>query len=574
VDALANAGVRHVCVSPGSRSAPLTLALARQHGLTTSVHIDERSAAFFALGYGRASGLPAAVVCTSGTAAANYLPAVIEAHYSRVPLILLTADRPPELRDTGAWQAIDQIKLYGPYVRWFAEVATPDAAPHMLRYVRHLAGRAVATARGRPAGAVHLNFPFREPLTISQTPDEVASLHQAWNDRPPPATRTDSALLASNSLIADLATRLAAEPRGLILCGPIDPPPGYGAAVAQLAAATGYPVLAEPLSGLRFGPHDRSQVITGYDAFLRDTDWCADQAPGLVLRFGGSLTWRSVALFLEGHLDATHWLVDPDGAWDDPARLATLHLPVDPVPLCEAVTARLIELGHGPPAGGNWLARWQAAGQSARGIRDELVRDADVSTVAWVYPALLDALPDDALLYAANSMAVRDLDSFTDRSPKRLRALANRGAAGIDGTLSSALGAALANPGAATMLVTGDLAFLHDLNGLGAGHLPGLSATIVVLNDDGGGIFAYLPVAGHAPEALEPYFLTPTGADLAAACATYGIAHERVTERAGFEIALAASLAAPGVQVIELPIDRSANTALHLRYWADVAASL
>lgn len=575
IEALATAGVRHVCVSPGSRSAPLTLAVAGQPGLTTSVHVDERSAAFFALGYGRASGRPAALVCTSGTAAANYLPAVIEAHYSRVPLILLTADRPPELRDTGAWQAIDQLKLYGPYVRWFVEVATPDPAPQMLRYVRSLAGRAVAAARGRPAGAVHLNFPFREPLTVSQTPEESAALPRAWNDLPPPVATADSAIVAPDAVLADLAAQIASEPRGLILCGPIDPPPGYAAAVARLAAAAGYPVLAEPIGGLRFGPQDPAHIVTGYDAFLRDPAWCAHSAPGLVLRFGGSLTWRPVAQFLERHPSATHWLADPDGAWDDPARFATLRLPVDPVPLCEALATRLTEIGHVPRAEGDaWLARWQEAGEAARGVRAALLRAGEVGTVPWVYDALVAALPDGSQLYAANSMAVRDLDSFTDRSPRRLRALANRGAAGIDGTISSGLGAAFAQPDVPTVLVTGDLAFLHDLNGLGAGHLPGLNATIVVLNDDGGGIFAYLPVAEQAPAALEPYFLTPTGADLAAACATYGIRHERVTDRTGFAAALAASLARPGVQVIEIPIDRGANTALHKRYWSGVVDRL
>jgi 2-succinyl-5-enolpyruvyl-6-hydroxy-3-cyclohexene-1-carboxylate synthase len=572
-DALATAGVRHVCVSPGSRSAPLTLAVANQPGLTTSVHIDERSAAFFALGYGRATGVPAALVCTSGTAAGNYLPAVIEAHYSRVPLVVLTADRPPELRDTGAWQAIDQIKLYGSYVRWFAEVATPDAAPDMLRYVRHVAGRAVAAARGRPAGPVHLNLPFREPLVDEQTRNAAAALHALLGEvGQPPAVAPTHAVVADD-VLADLAARIRAEPQGLILCGTADPPPGYAGAIARLAAATGYPVLAEPASGVRYGPHDRSQVITGYDAFLRDPSWCSATVPGLVLRFGASLTWKQVAAYLARHPAAYQVLVDPDGTWDDPTRLAAVRLPAEPVPLCDALAHRVAE-GSCQRVSDRaaWRGHWLAAAEHARGARAAALATDGVGTVGWLYEALLAALPDGAVLYAANSMAVRDLDTFSDTMPTVLRVIANRGAAGIDGTISSALGAAYGS-GAPTVLVTGDLAFLHDLNGLGAAHLPGVNATIIVLNDEGGGIFEYLPVAELAPEAFEHFFVTPPGADLAAGCATYRVSHVVVADAGAFARHLTASLGAPGVQVIEVPVDRAANTAAHRRYWAAVAGT-
>ena len=611
VDALVAAGVGHVCVSPGSRSSPLTLAVAdRSVGaggggvgagrggigagrprpyVTTSVHIDERSAGFFALGYGRATGQPAAVVCTSGTAAANYLPAVIEAHYSRVPLIVLTADRPPELRDTGAWQAIDQLKLYGAYVRWFAEVATPDASPAMLRYVRDLAGRAMALAAGRPAGPVHLNFPFREPLVTDWAPAERAAMGAAVAALPPPVRAARTVAMAHDDVLSDLAARIAAEPRGLIVCGTMDPPPGYAAAVVELAAAAGYPVLAEPTSGLRFGPHARSHVVTGYDAFLRQPDWCDAMAPGLVLRFGSSLTWKYVAQYLERHPGAAQVVVDPDGTWDDPTRLAALRVPADPVPLCHDLAGRLavggvdVAADVAPDVGvvpalesaterEGWRTGWLDAAATARRARDHEVANAEPGSVAWVYPAVIDALPDGALLYAANSMAVRDLDTFTDTSVRGLRAIANRGAAGIDGTLSSALGAAFGSA-SPTVLLTGDLAFLHDLNGLGAAHLDDLNLTVIVLNDQGGGIFEYLPVAEQAPEAFERFFVTPPGADLAAACATYGVAHAVAEDPATLGEALRQRLATTGVQVIEVPVDRAANTAAHRRYWSAVGAA-
>lgn len=582
VDALVAAGVGHVCVSPGSRSSPLTLAVAEaahgsEAGVTASVHIDERSAGFFALGYGRATGWPAAVICTSGTAAANYLPAVIEAHYSRVPLLVLSADRPPELRDTGAWQAIDQLKLYGDYVRWFAEVATPDAAPAMLRYVRHLAGRAVAVAAGRPPGPVHLNFPFREPLVDDWTASQRAAVRSVLAALPPPPRAARVVARAEESAVAELAARIAAVPRGLILCGTTAPPPGYAAAIAQLAATSGYPVLAEPTSGVRFGPHDRSHVVTGYDALLRRPDWADAMVPGLVLRFGSSLTGKVVAEYLERHPGAEQVLVDPEGGWDDPTRLASWRVPADCVPLCHqlvqslsgGVAAATVTAAASATARQIWRAAWLGAADVARQARDAEIAAAESGTVSWVIPAILDLLPDGALLYAANSMAVRDLDTYSDTMPKDLVVLANRGAAGIDGTLSSALGAAFGSQ-APTVLVTGDLAFLHDLNGLGAARLEGLNVTVVVLNDQGGGIFEYLPVAEQAGEAFERFFLTPPGADLAAASATYGVPHTRANTPANLGAALRQRLGMAGVQVIEVAVDRAANTAAHRRYWAAV----
>ncbi len=591
IDELARAGVRHVCVSPGARSTPLSLAVAERSDLATSVHVDERSAGFFALGYGRATGGPAALVCTSGTAAANYLPAIIEAHYSRVPLVVLTADRPPELRDTGAWQAIDQIKLYGGYVRWFVDVPTPSAEPTMLRYVRSLASRAVAVARGRPAGPVHLNCPFREPFApdlegeaSGRAGDEQGSLGRsellAVSGRPagaPWVTAPRTTATAQPELLDELAERLARERNGLILAGPIHPPPGYAEAVARLAAASGYPILAEPAGGLRFGPHDRSHVVTGYDAFLRSERWAMAHAPSLVLRFGQSLTWKNVARFLEWHPGATQVIIDPEYTWDDPTRMAALRLPVDPVELCNALADRLESLGERDPGVvvqvERWFEEWREVSRVVARAVALMADGEEPGTVSWVYRWLMEALPDGALVYAANSMAVRDLDTFTAASDRSVRVIANRGAAGIDGTISSALGAAYGT-GAPTVLVTGDLAFVHDLNGLGAARLPGLMATIVVLNDGGGGIFAHLPVAEYDREAFERFFLTSSGVDLAAACAAYGVPHVAVQDASAFGPVLGGRVTEAGVQVIEVPIDLEANTAAHRRLWSDVAAAV
>lgn len=589
LDELVRAGLRHACLSPGSRSSPLALALAARAELGVSVHIDERSAAFFALGHGRATGRPALFVCTSGTAGANAYPAVIEARMGGVPLLVATADRPPELRDTGASQTIDQHGLFGAYPRWSADLPAPAPGATMERYARGVAARAYAEAAGPPAGPVHLNLPFREPLVPAPIPPPPAEIPPpsasgrgdgGRADGTPWTRRAPLRRLADPGLLDRLAARIAAEPRGLILAGAVDAGPdarAYADAVALLAARSGYPILAEPQGGLRFGPHDRSRVVAGYEAFLRLPDWCAARAPGLVLRLGASFTWRPVLAFLDRQTEAFQAVIDPAGAWDDPGRLAALHLPAEPAATCLALAERLGDRESRAAAEGEpgWAAAWREAGAAVAGARDallaELGAEGRFEHSLWVYPTLLDALPENALLVLANSMAVRDLDSFSEPMPKTLRVLANRGAAGIDGTLSTALGAAQGAERPA-VLVTGDLAFLHDLNGLGLRGVAGPDLRILVLNDDGGGIFAHLPIAEQDPAVFERFFRTPTGADLAAACRTYGVPHRRL----GHPEALRQALAEPGSgpRVIEIAIDADANTAAHRRFWARVAERL
>lgn len=613
LDELVRAGLRQACLSPGSRSSPLALALAARAELGVSVHIDERSAAFFALGYGRATGRPALFVCTSGTAGANAYPAVIEARMGGVPLLVATADRPPELRDTGASQTIDQHGLFGAYPRWSADLPPPAPGAFMERYARGVAARAYAEAADPPAGPVHLNLPFREPLVPAPillpsapipSPPAPIPPPPALAPPPPAGARADGGRadgrpwtrraplrrLADPGQLDRLAARIAAEPRGLILAGAVEAGPdarAYADAVALLAARSGYPILAEPQGGLRFGPHDRSRVVAGYEAFLRLPDWCAARAPGLVLRLGASFTWRPVLAFLDRQTEAFQTVIDPAGAWDDPSRLAALHIPAEPAATCLALAERLEDresqaerLGdresqaaaEGEPG---WSEAWREAGAAVAAARDallaELAAEGRFAHSLWVYPTLLDALPEDALLVVANSMAVRDLDSFSDPMPKALRVLANRGAAGIDGTVSTALGAAHGAERPA-VLITGDLAFLHDLNGLGLRGVVGPDLRILVLNDDGGGIFAHLPIAKQDPAVFERYFRTPTGADLAAACRTYGVPHRR----AGDPEALRKALAEPGSgpRVVEIAIDADLNTAAHRRFWARVAERL
>jgi 2-succinyl-5-enolpyruvyl-6-hydroxy-3-cyclohexene-1-carboxylate synthase len=565
--ALANSGVRHVCVSPGSRSTPLAVSAARCEALRSWVHVDERSGAFFALGLAKASREPVALVCTSGTAVANFLPAVVEAHYAGVPLIVLSADRPAELRDWGAGQTIDQRGIFGSHVRWFAELPAPDdAGGEWLRYAGVLASRCVAEASGAAPGPVHLNWPLREPLDpaweLEQGAAEDGSPGKASQQRCAPSfTRTGYALAQPrDAQVSELIELARATSRGFIACGPMDADSELCAAVASLARAAGWPVLADPCSQLRAGPHtEAAPILATGDLILRDAAFAAAHAPDLVLRIGGSPVSKAYRLWLEAQPPEHLILVDPAGRWNDPSHLATQHLAVDPTLLCRRVTEALDESRES-----GWLADFEAAERCATEALDGGMRGESALFEPRAARELCARLPEDALLYVSNSMPVRDLDAFMPLAARGPRILSNRGASGIDGMVSSALGAAAADVGR-VVLLTGDLALLHDLGGLLAARRHGLRATIVVLNNDGGGIFSFLPIARHGDSVhFEELFATPHGLDLRPAAELAGAAYTRADSWEDYAAALEKSCSHDGLSLIEVPVDRDANV-VHFR---------
>ncbi len=574
---LVRCGVEHVVISPGSRSAPLATAAWRQPALRCWSQIDERSGAFFALGLAKATRAPVAVVCTSGTAAVNLHPAVVEAHHARVPLLMLTADRPPELRDWGAGQTIDQVRLYGSAVRWFAEVPVPELGDSgLLRSARALARRAVASARGRPAGPVHLNLPFREPLAPTRLKDGAGSAGGELA-RSEPAAAADIRVepgeaAPSPELVASLLARLRSCERGVVVCGPLDAEPETAESIARLAAALGWPLLADAASQLRRGPHaEAAPLIATFDLFLRDPATARRLAPRGVLRFGDSPTSKALRLWLEEHLPESFVLVDPDGVWHDPGRLASEVLRVHPRALCDALLRRT---GEESPAPSPWLRAFLAAEQcTLERVERELGSHAELLEARAVRE-LDAALPEDALLYVSSSMPIRDVDSFLPPGASRLRILCNRGANGIDGVVSSAIGASAAGA-TPVVLLTGDLAFLHDAGGLLAAARHGLRATLVVLDNDGGGIFSFLPIAAHgAAVGFEDNFRTPHGLDLAAVASAYGARAVRIDSWEHFATAFKEALAGDRVQVLVIPVDRDRNVAQHREIEHAVATAL
>jgi len=559
IDELARAGVREACVCPGSRSTALAIAASQHPGLRCWSQIDERSAGFFALGAAKATRAPAALICTSGTAAANFHPAVIEAYHAHVPLIVLTADRPPELREWGAGQTIDQVRLYGTHVRWFAETAVPDADPQMSIYAREVGCRAVAEACGPPAGPVHLNLPFRDPLAPTSTSAASEIAASARGSRV--YTRVSSGVRTPQPDDVERLVELARVcERGVIACGPLDAEPELCAAIAELALALGWPVFADPTSQLRSGAHNaRWPVLGNSDLFLRDERVAHALAPQAVLRFGATPTSKSQRLWLEQCRPEHLILVDPEAAWNDPGHLASETLRVDPLALCSALKQ------HGVRSRGEsqWLQSVLHAERCTAEVVEKLVANEDELLEPRAIRELAAALPDDAILYVSNSMPVRDLDAFLPVSNRSLRVLANRGANGIDGMLSSALGVA-ASQSQPVVLLTGDLALLHDVGALQAARRHSLNLSVVVFDNDGGGIFSYLPVADRVdPAVFETYFRTPHGADLGDIVAGFGAGFERVGSWEHFRAACKSALATSGVAVVEIPIDRDRSVAHH-----------
>jgi 2-succinyl-5-enolpyruvyl-6-hydroxy-3-cyclohexene-1-carboxylate synthase len=557
VDEWARAGVHEACLAPGSRSAPLALALAADDRIRLHVHLDERSAAFFALGTAKASGSPAVVLCTSGTAAANFHPAVLEASHARTPLIVCTADRPPELRDTGAGQTVDQLDLYGRAVRWFCEVGVPGDQPGAGASWRSIAARAVAESVGPPAGPVHLNLAFREPLVPTGAPLVDAPGRpdgRPWTAVTRPTRAPDEAT------VARIADAVRAHPRGLIVAGwGSDASTG---AADRVATAAGWPVLADPISGLRCGPH----AVSTYEALLRSPRFAERQRPELVLRLGAAPTSKPLTAWLGP--EVPQLLVDPDAAWLDPGRGVADRIAVDAAPLLDALTGALTP----PPARDEaWLRSWRAAEHTARSALDDLLDGWEALFEGRVARDTVEALPDGATLVVASSMPVRDVEAFA-RPRAGVRFLANRGVNGIDGFVSTVLGAATASSGP-TVALLGDLCLLHDANGLSGAADRGIDATFVVLDNDGGGIFSFLPQA-ELPDHFELLFGTPHGVDLAALASMHGVPAQRV-EKAGEVVpAIEAAIAAGGVRFVIVPTERADNVTRHREAWAAVAAAL
>jgi 2-succinyl-5-enolpyruvyl-6-hydroxy-3-cyclohexene-1-carboxylate synthase len=553
---LARSGLRLAVISPGSRSTPLAVALWRQPEIEVSVIVDERSAGFFALGAAQASGEPVALLCTSGTALVNYHPAVVEADESGIPLLVLSADRPPELRGIGAGQTIDQIKSFGASVRWFCEVGTHEADDGGLLHYRSVACRALAKARGevRP-GPAHLNLPWREPLAPVPVEDAVTAtdpLALEGRDKRPLTAVTKIDLEPSVFLLDEMAGHIGDAISGVIVAGrQLDPE--LREPLAHLARVSGFPILADPASQLRCGPHDRSHVVAAYDLLLRDEHFARSVVPELVLRFGAMPTSKPLRGWLAAS-GADEIIVDPYGGWNEPTNRAAAVLRADPTELASGWATRLEGLeGRERPLPDRWLE----AENAAQTALDEAFARAEITEPA-LHRALGAAHQDGDLVYTSSSMPIRDQEAFLAPSTADVSFLSNRGANGIDGLISSGIGAARAG-GRPTTIITGDLGLLHDLGGLAALREVETPVRIVVIDNGGGGIFHFLPQEGAMPEdEFEALLGTPRGVDAGKAAALFDLPHRRLESFGELSEALTA-----GTGLIEVRTDRHANVQAH-----------
>lgn len=551
VDELAAAGVEYACLAPGSRSTPLTTAFAAHDDVEAVSLLDERSAAFFALGRGRQTGAPTAVVTTSGTATANLHPAVMEAGEGRVPLVVLTADRPPELQDSGANQTIDQTKLYGSAVRTYRTLPEPAPRPRALRSLRVTACRAVADATGTPPGPVHLNVPFRKPLEPVHVEGDVPD---DFGERAPLAVEgrdgpfvevTQGTPTPSETELDRLADAIDNADRGLIVAGPASQPTPSRDALAALARTTDFPVLSDPLSGHRFGHADDVPICGGYDSYLDASEDWGWPDPDVVVRFGASPTSKVIRHYLRDS-DARQFVVDPAGEWPEAEFTANDLLVADPTRLVGALADR-IEPGESSA----WRERFERAEDDYWSLIAD--RTADAHFEGSALSMIAANLPTESTLVVGNSMPVRDLDRFGQPRSTSVRVLGNRGVSGIDGVTSTALGAASAADGP-VVAVLGDVSFYHDTNGLLAVQRAGVDATIVLLNNDGGGIFHMLPIEDFDPPFGE-FFKTPHGLDFSPVGEFYDAEFVRAQTLDAFESLYRESLAASGTQIIEVGFD-------------------
>jgi 2-succinyl-5-enolpyruvyl-6-hydroxy-3-cyclohexene-1-carboxylate synthase len=588
---LARGGLRRAVVSPGSRSTPLAVALWREPGIEVTVILDERSAGFFALGAAQASGEPVALLCTSGTALANYHPAVAEADLAGVPLVVLSADRPPELRGIGAGQVIDQIKTFGEAVRWFCEVGTHDADDAGLLHLRSVACRALARARGeiRP-GPVHLNFPLREPLAPipvegAVTATDPLALHGREGRPLTAVTRVD--LEPTAFVLDEVAGHIGDAIAGVIIAGR-QTDPELREPLAHLAKASGFPILAEPTSQMRLGPHDRSYVVSTYDTLLRDEHFAKGVVPELVLRFGELPTSKPLREWLAAS-GADQIVVDPTGGWNEPTNMAAAIIRADPTecasgwatrleraaeklssqggtggPLLSQTAGRFVQ-GSSRPAPEAWLEA-EAAAQNA--IGEGLADEAEITEPA-LHAALGRAYRDGELVYTSSSMPIRDQEAFLAPGEADVLFLCNRGANGIDGLISSGIGAAQES-GRPMTIITGELGFLHDLGGLAALRDVTTPVRIVVIDNGGGGIFHFLPQkSALEAEEFEPLFGTPRAVSVEKAAALFDLPYTRLESLDDLPAALAA-----GTGLIEVRTDRQTNVAAHHRITDRVLAAI
>lgn len=555
ISALSSYGVKDVVISPGSRSTPLAYAFASSKEFRIVRHVDERSAGFLALGMAKTASAPVVLLCTSGTAAANYFPAIVEAYYARIPLIVLTADRPHELRGVGAPQAIDQPNLYGHHVKWTVDLPIPDGESPTLPHIERHMARATSLAMTSPRGPVHINVPFREPLLI-HFKDELPAI--TFN-------QADLAELTPTARGIDLLEQaIKSAEKGFLIIGEMDQSVSQDILWSFIRHLK-WPVLVESLSHLRSNiPEDcMMYIVEHYDSILKNDLFKQHMAPDTVIRFGAQPVSKPLTLFMKSVKPSTFITVDEDALFRDPLAVTTNHIQAQ---LGEWLTTvdcfdQRFEK--------DYLMKWMAANDIAtQFVKQYIQNEHDEGALAGL---LFERLEDGADLFASSSMPIRDVDTFFCKTEKDVQVFANRGTNGIDGVVSTAIGTQLVTNRELYLLI-GDLSFLHDSNGLIASRYQDVNLTVVVMNNDGGGIFSYL--AQSTVEAhFEQLFGTATGLTFDHLAAMYDAQYDVVKSKEEFIAAIHTSKKKP-LRIIEVMTDRQENVVTHRKLWTAMGEEL
>lgn len=561
-EALRGAGVADVIVSPGSRSTPLVQAVTRAQ-LSVRAIIDERSAGFFALGMARANGRPVALLCTSGSAAGHYLPAIIEAHHARVPLVVITADRPPELRDCAAPQAMNQVGLYGERVRQMVELGVASEDARAVRGMRRRIAQAVSVSRAPNPGPVHINVPLRKPLELVEagSAQERARVRAVEAILAEPLTVPWPAQLrAAEEAIASLAQAVNAAERAVIVAGPLSASHGrerpthttaggpYASAIFSFAEAANLPVFTEAASGLRFhGASLCANACDAYDLLYRSEPWAAAHRPDLIIQIGAppiSTAWNRL---VTNHPVIPRYIIT-EHDWPDPMSSATAIVRGDIADTLERV------VGHVDAPAPPWTRELLAANHRAWQIVEAELANRGTLSEAQAMRAIVAATPDAAQLVIGNSLPVRTIDAFCPGTSRAVRVLTQRGVNGIDGIVSGAAGAAATTEGP-TVAILGDVSFTHDLGGLAATRDLASPLAIVIIDNDGGRIFDHLPIAASEPsESYATSWLTPPTCDFCAAAALFGAGYAEVDSAAALKEAVQLATGSAGCTLIRAKV--------------------
>ena len=574
VNELASLGVKYVSISPGSRNTPLTLAFANNKKIKSYINIDERSSGFFALGLAKASNTSVAVVCTSGTATVELYPAIVEAYQQRVPLIICTADRPPELLNRGANQTINQNNLYKNHIRWFNDVGLPEPSIEKLKQLKDTAVKAVVKSTFETRGPVHLNFPFKKPFEPNTFTDDVENkvINFAGKLAPVKINILTGKMknISGEKWFENIYKHIAKKEKGIIIIGPDHYDPKFLKNCELLSEKLNYPILADGTSQIRFGSHKKGNIITNFDAFLRSEKFAKENKPDIILQFGRTITSKALDTFLES-ISSLRFMINEYGDWFDPSDKATAAYACKPYLFCETMIKK-ISASSIKRSNDKWLTVYKNAEAAATKIKEAIIYKSQFPNECRAINEILDNIPEDCQIMLSNSMPVRDFDYFASYSKKKIVVYNNRGASGIDGITSTALGIAEATK-KPTVLITGDLAFYYDLNGLLAAKNYNIPLVVILLNNNGGGIFEILPISKYG-EVFKKYFVVPHQLDFSHFVKAYGGNYIKIKNWPALKKSLVKSFSRQQFSVLELKTSATDSLKLRRQYWKAVSLRL